>query len=269
MRWVFLTAMMLVMSPLALGQAKAARALVSTSGRERLGMSCAQILEMSSAEWVAQFNEKAPADVSAKSKTVRAIETYGNCYDARTDRLAAALGKKGTGPLRGAPGNFRDFDQSLKNFTTRALAANDPPADAIKTAYAALYAKQFRYAFIKGSDPAATKSAAPVAKVSSAAGVLNPRPAAASAAAPAAQPSPPASPSATGQDDGNPVTMAKNHFGELLDSLPEEKEHELHSAFGEIVGRSQMTDATRLEIYHYAIFLLEPTSAQPFAPPPF
>ena len=63
--------------------------------------------------------------------------------------------------------------------------------------------------------------------------------------------------------------MAKNYFGELLDSLPEEEEHELHSAFGDIVGRSQMSDRMRLEIYRYAIFLLEPASAPPFAPPPF
>ena len=67
----------------------------------------------------------------------------------------------------------------------------------------------------------------------------------------------------------NPVTEAKNHFGELLDALPEDKEHQLHAAFGDIVGRSQMSEATRLEIYRYAIFLLEPPSATPFSPPPF
>ena len=63
--------------------------------------------------------------------------------------------------------------------------------------------------------------------------------------------------------------MAKNHFGELLDALPEDKEHQLHAAFGDIVGRSQISEAMRLEIYRYAIFLLEPPSATPFSPPPF
>jgi hypothetical protein len=268
MKWTLLTAMMLVISPAV--RAQAARSRISTADRERLGMTCPQILEMSSAEWVAQFNARAPAEDSAKPKTVRAIETYGNCYDARTDQRAAALGKKGGGPLPGARGNFRDLDLSLQKFRAKALAANDPPADAIKIAYAALYAKQFRYEFFQGSEPSPVKSAAPVAKVSPAPGVN--RPPASAIAAPAAQASsaaPGAAPTAVGQDDADPATMAKNYFGELLDSLPEEEEHELHSAFGDIVGRSQMSDRMRLEIYRYAIFLLEPASAPPFAPPPF
>lgn len=260
MKSILLTAMMLVIAPVV--QAQAARSRISAADRERLGMTCPQILEMSSAEWIAQFNARAPADDSAKPKTVRAIEAYGNCYDARTDQRAAALGKKGTGPLPGARGNFRDFDLSLQKFRAQALAANDPPADAIKTAYAALYAKQFRYEFFQGSEPPPVKSAAPAAKVS-------PAPPASAIPAPAAQASSPAATTAAGPDDADPGTMAKNYFGELLDSLPEEKEHQLHSAFGDIVGRSQMTDRMRLEIYRYAIFLLEPASAQPFAPPPF
>ena len=49
----------------------------------------------------------------------------------------------------GARGNFGDFDHALNDFTAKALAATDPPADAQKKAYAALYAKQFRYDFYR------------------------------------------------------------------------------------------------------------------------
>ena len=65
------------------------------------------------------------------------------------------------------------------------------------------------------------------------------------------------------------MTAAKNHFGELLDALPEDKMHELHAAFGDIVSRGEMSEATRLAAYRYAIFVLEPATAQPFSGPPF
>ena len=56
---------------------------------------------------------------------VRAITVYGKCYDARTNQLAASLGKAGRGPLMGATGNFREFQKALDDFTAKALAATD------------------------------------------------------------------------------------------------------------------------------------------------
>ena len=65
------------------------------------------------------------------------------------------------------------------------------------------------------------------------------------------------------------MTMAKNHFGKLLDALPDDKMHELHQAFGEVVGPYSISAEIRLTVYRYAIFLLESPPAAPFAPPPF
>ncbi len=121
---------------------------------DRLGLTCAQILQMTSSEWIAKITS---IDASTADGNLRGIRVYGTCYDQRTDRLAASLAKTGKGPLMGARGNFRDFEQSLQNFTKKALAESEPPADAVKSAYAALYEKQFRYAFYQSYDQQAAK----------------------------------------------------------------------------------------------------------------
>ncbi len=113
---------------------------------DRLGLTCTQILQMSSTDWIKKFTA---AKDPTEPTTIQAISTYGKCYDARTTRLASSLGKSGKGPLMGARGNFGDFDHALNDFTAKALAATDPPADAQKKAYAALYTKQFRYDFYR------------------------------------------------------------------------------------------------------------------------
>jgi hypothetical protein len=65
------------------------------------------------------------------------------------------------------------------------------------------------------------------------------------------------------------VTKAKNRFGELLGALPDEKLHELHAAFGRVLGLHEVDAATRLAVYRYAVFLLEPSSKEGSYPPPF
>jgi hypothetical protein len=261
--WLIVSLALSMWSPAGLAQTKAPKARAAPPDRDQLGMTCAQILAMSSADWVSQFNEKAKDAAPAQQKTLRAIAVYGKCYDARTDRLTASLAKSGGGPLTGARGTFRDFQQALDAFTSKALAASDPPADAIKTANAQLYEKQFRYEFYQSYEK--NPAAKPVPAVPA------PAPGVSSTSPPASPTAPRSSPASANSAPGaaNPVSLAKNHFGELLDALPEDKEHQLHAAFGDIVGRSQMTESTRLEIYRYAIFLLEPPSATPFAPPPF
>src|SRR5690348_11539006 len=79
---------------------------------DRLGLTCAQILQMTSSEWITKI---IAMDESTVDGNLRGIRVYGNCYDQRTDRLAASLAKTGKGPLMGARGNFRDFEQSLQN----------------------------------------------------------------------------------------------------------------------------------------------------------
>jgi hypothetical protein len=62
---------------------------------------------------------------------------------------------------------------------------------------------------------------------------------------------------------------AKNRFGQLLERLPEDKATDVHEEFGKLLGAYEVSQQTRLDVYLYAIFLLEPESAKPFAPPPF
>jgi hypothetical protein len=197
---------------------------------DRLGLTCTQILQMSSSDWVKKFD--AARDASPQS-TIHAISAYGTCYDARTNRLAAALGKSGKGPLMGARGNFRDFEKALNDFSAKALAATDPPADAVKKANASLYEKQFRYEFYLAYEQ---KN-------------FNP---------------PPLTP-----EESDAFTKSKNHFGELLGLLPEEKIHDLHASFGEIFAAGGVPDATKVAVYRYGIFLLESPAAEPYSPPPF
>jgi hypothetical protein len=271
---------------------------------DQLGMTCMQILQMSSADWVAHFSGTVadkPAAPPAKGtaangpahtpteKTLRAITAYGKCYDARTDRLSAALAKSGKGPLMGARGNFRDFEQTVQNFTAKALADSQPPADAQKSAYAAMYEKQFRYEFYQVYDQQAAKpSPAPEAKTAAKAetktSAATPPPPLKSTPVASTTPSSRAAAPATGAANAtttapaatavDPVTLAKNYFGGLLADLPDDKMHDLHAAFGDILVRNSVGAGMQLSLYRYAIFLIEPppgsgNSGQPFAPPPF
>jgi len=231
---------------------------------DRLGRSCAQIVQTSSADWVREYTKEKSA---APDATVRALAVYGECYDARTNRLATSLGKSGKGPPLGARGNFRDFEQALKDFTAKALAPGNPTADAVKTATAALYEKQFRYDFYRSYAPQAPKTPAQPAQAATRkpAGDVDAVPARSSSPTSSRSPPPPA-----GAPDGaEPMTRAKNRFGELLDALPEDKLREIHKAFGRIFSGGPVSDETKLAVYRYAIFCLEPASATPFSPPPF
>src|SRR3984957_8489654 len=76
---------------------------------DRLGLTCAQILQMTSSEWIAKITS---IDASTADGNLRGIRVYGACYDQRTDHLAASLAKTGKGPLMGVRGNFRDFEKS-------------------------------------------------------------------------------------------------------------------------------------------------------------
>ena len=187
---------------------------------------------MPSSDWVRKFTA---ANGATPESTIRAIAAYGKCYDARTNRLAASLGNSGKGPLMGARGNFGAFEQALQNFEAKALAAADPPADDVKRAYATLYEKQFRRSFyedyVEHLDHRNIVSAAP--------------------------------------EDAGDLGKAKNHFGELLGALPDDKMHEIHQSFGDILDKALVNRDRRLDLYRYAIFLLESPAEPPFSPPPF
>lgn len=263
-------AMFLLLNPLiSFGQSKSNPTHAASNP---FGMSCTEILKMTSSEWIAKV---ASAEDSSEEGQLRAIESYGKCYDERTNRLAAALGRRGKGPLMGARGDFGDFMSAVDDFTATALADTQPLGDAVKKAYAALYEKQFRYEFYESyEEKAAGPKRAPVAPAET---------------APAATPQPGGAanaPVASKGKSAEPVsemTRAKNRFGELLDDLPPDKLHEVHAAFAKVVENQPLGYSQELAIYRYAIFVLEPPArpgaatngtmnmraAKPFAPPPF
>ena len=219
-----------------------------------LELPCAKILAMPSSDFIAQV---VAIDDSNVDGQLRGIRQYGACYDARTNRLAASLGKQGNGPLMGARGNFGDFESALKNFTAKALEeaqqSSKVPLAPVKTEYAALYEKQFRYAFYQSYSQKLQKRPSPET-IGSSGGSAKVSPADAQSSA---------------KPEPDPQTLAKNRFGELLAAMPEDKRHEIHAAFGQIFERGSIAEQWKLEIYRYAIFLLEPPTDKPFAAPPF
>ncbi len=274
-----------------------------TAAPDRLGMTCPQILAMNSADWIAK---SAQAFAATGDGELRGIRVYGQCYDARTDQLAAALARKGSGPKKAALANLKDFQAGIADFSAKTLADVVPPADSVKTAYAALYEKQFRYEFFqayeqktlkqapasKASKPTAEKvtespkaesAAAPVATPAANSSDLPPAPqraplsgVATKKTSPPASATPPAAAAPVKMPEKesapieiDPFTKAKNHFGELLGLLPEDKVHDVHAAFGKLFSGNPVSEDLKVEVYHYAIFLLERPSDKPFAPPPF
>jgi hypothetical protein len=190
---------------------------------------CAAVLQLSSTDWIAQYTKD---HGSSQDDTLKAIDTYSKCYDAHVSRLAATLRKSGKGPLMGANGNFRDFQTALKDFSTKALAGTVPPADPVKSAYASLYALQFRYEFLEGYAHKADQNRTLTA------------------------------------DESDELAKAKNRFGELLGLLKMDQFHEVHSAFSKVLDLVN-NDVTKLEVYRYGIFILARPGEKSFAPPPF
>ena len=158
----------------------------------------------------------------------------------------------------GVRANFRDFEATLKNFTAVALGVAQPPDDPVKTAYVALYEKQFRYAFYQSYQQKTVKEHPPAAKDGNSAAADAETTAVATTAQPA---------SATRITD--PMTLAKNRFGDFLAALPEDKRREVHIAFGQIFEKGSIADQWTLEVYRYAISVLESPNDKPFSPPPF
>jgi len=248
---------LLILSLLAMAGSGFAQSRAQGRAADRLGLTCAQILKMSSTQWIAYFSETRKTDLT--SSTVRAAPAYGACYQARTDDLAQALLRSGKGPSKAMRTDFAAFEAALKDFTAKALMDAEPPADPPKQALALLYQDQFRYQFYQGyqgknaKGPSAPKT--PLTGSSSTPAAKNAQPAAGN---------PPPAPS-----DADQMTTAKNRFGELLGALPEAKLHELHGAFGEVLGLHVLDEAMRFAVYRYAIFLLEPSKEESSYPPPF
>jgi len=222
----------LMLAPVGLPQAKPAAP--KGADADRLGLTCAQVLQMTSTAWVAHFAEKSgTANDAAAPAAIRAITAYGKCYEARTNQVAASLGKSGRGPLMGALGNFRDFQKALDDFTAKALAATDKQPGTQEATYAALYEKQFRYEFYQRYALRLSEN----------------RPLTA--------------------EESAEYSKAKNRFGEFLGLLPEDQAHIIHAAFSHIFDAGPVSDVTKLELYRFAISVLESPKDTHFSPPPF
>jgi hypothetical protein len=216
---------------------------------DRLGLTCSELLKMSSQDWILYYNEKTHQYGENNPRGVlTAIAVYGRCYDARTDRLVASLAKAGKGPRVAALKDFLAFDQRLKDFASKALAMKQAPPGSQQFAYAMLYQKQFRYRFYQSYEQK-PPNAAPAKSALTA-----PSRATAGSQAP---------------DDAAEFGKVKNHFGELLGNLPDDQRREIHAAFGQLLLNSSLAQDFKLNLYGYAIFLVESDPAKPFGPPPF
>ncbi|HEX4002631.1 MAG TPA: hypothetical protein VHX36_08275 [Candidatus Acidoferrales bacterium] len=275
MRVAIASAVVLLLSP-AFSLAQSRPKSTHTADPDRMGMTCAQILQMTSSEWIAKVTSTGD---SGEDGRLRGIAGYGKCYDERTDRLAASLLRTRKGPSARAKASFRELEAALDDFTTKALADSQPPGDDTKKAYAALYEKAFRYEFYHGYELKAAARLHAVAPPPEPAPAPK-SPAAPGANAPAADANAPAADAKASQAPVAEMTRAKNRFGALLDAMPPDKLHEIHAAFGKIVDVQPIASDHELEIYRYAIFVLEPPApppdavapphaAHPFAPPPF
>jgi hypothetical protein len=264
-------AMIFLILVLAAGGCIAARAQApahrtSTPDADRWGLSCGQILKMTSTEWIDYYGKKTGLTAANRpDDLLHANAAYGKCYDARTDVLALSLARTGKGPTKSARGEFAAFEADLKDFEVKALAgAKAADADQLKSR-ADLYEKQFRYEFYEGYEPkpatGATKATATATKTASPPGA---HPAAANSA-----PREPATADEQARSDADPVTQAKNRFGKILEALPDDQMHEVHRALSEVIGPHTISEPMRLALYRYAIYLLQPAGATPVEPPPF
>jgi hypothetical protein len=248
---------------------------------DRLGLSCAQVLKMTSGDWSAYYARKTgPVAANTPNDILSANAVYGKCYDARTDALAASLAAAGKGPSKAARAEFLAFEADLKDFESKALSDTKPANDSRRKSYADLYEKQFRYGFYQEYESKATKTArAAAAALKAAPATAAPKSAAGAApAGPTSSAAPAGGGSSTpheptteeqARSNADPVTQAKNRFGKILEELPDDQMHEIHSAFSEVIGAHAIGESTRLAVYRYAIDLLEfehPTSSEP---PPF
>lgn len=240
-----------------------AQAAQSQADADRLRIPCSQILKMSSTQWIVYWGEKTKSD-GEPSVIARASTAYGKCYDTRTDGLAASLARSGKGPSKAARADFAQFEAALRDFITKALADTGQSGDLQKNAYAALYEKQFRLEFYQAYEP---KIEPPSNRRQSASDARSSAPEKNTLSEPSGTSSSSAASSAG--TDADEMTKAKNRFGELLGALPDDKLHQLHAAFGEVIGLHTLSDRMRMALYRYAIFLLEPGPEQNSYPPPF
>lgn len=247
----------------------------SRPNADRLGLTCAQILKMTSTDWIEHYRQTTQSG-SLDLESQKAIAAYGECYDLRTDALATSLARTAKGPTKAARAEFAAFEADLRDFESKALSDTKSAGNSQRGSYADLYEKQFRYEFYEEYESKLTRSprpptasaAKPTAPGVKSAATPATVPGTASAGATAA-PHEPATAEERARSDADPVTQEKNRFGKILEALPEDRMHDVHRAFSEVIGPHDISEPMRLELYRYAIYILQPQGSSPGEGPPF
>lgn len=109
---------------------------------------CKVVLDSTAEQWIEQYTQKNGNNTLAK---VKAILRYEHCFNEALKTRKVVLDRSGKGPLMGAMGNYRDFQNALKDFTHIAIRACGQSGDRVRIqrAYAYLYQLRFQDLFYR------------------------------------------------------------------------------------------------------------------------
>lgn len=192
---------------------------------------CSQVLGASSDKFIEQYSSQNGGNGYSVQD---AIKLYSDCYTSKINVLSNWLAKSGRGPLMGANGDFHDMENALNTFTKTALAATAGGGsyDAIKAAYAYLYALQFSYDFYE-------QYVHPEKNIHD-------------------------------DDHSSDVLKANSYLQDSIDKLPENRREGVQASFYAFeTAAVRVNGLSILKVYQYAIFILQSPEDQPYSPPPF
>ena len=194
---------------------------------------CAAILARSSTEWANGCAVKEGGSEEASTEALEnALARYGECYDAATDALAKRLAGADHETARRAERCLPALEAALDGFTEYALGAalNQGTYSRTATAYATLYAKQFRRLAYEASSPQPTQRDAEA----------DPR-----------------------------LTAARSRLAEILASAPTRLREDLSERFATFRDAAKGCGIGPARVYEFAIYALQSPADPAFAPPPF
>jgi len=194
---------------------------------------CAPILARSSTEWANVCAvRKEGSEEGSTDALERALERYGECYDAATDAVAARLAGANAESAGKAERCLPALEAALDGFTEYSLGAalNQGTYSRSATAYATLYAKQFRRLAYEASST---------------------RPA----------------PSPAGSDAR--LDAARSRLEAILASAPPRLRDDLSTRFATFREAAIGCGIDPARVYEFAIYALQPPAEPAFAPPPF
>lgn len=214
----------------------------ASAAAKPLDEDCKAILAKSSHEWT-ETCANSLGDSTVAIET--ALARYGDCYDAATDALAAAVrpseskddgAASGSPSGRGAPACLPGLQKALEGFTEYALGAalTGGTYSRIATAFATLYEKQFRRRAWEAARAASGGALPPL---------LTP--------------------------DEKRLAAARARLTEIVDAATPRLRADLNERFEALLAATKQCDVPPLLVYEFAITILQSPADPPFAPPPF